>query len=442
MGGNLRSARFAFVALLAVAAAAATPMSSHAYIGCTGTGPIAGYLNWYDNTSPGMVADTIHILNPGKPASGCVVVGGGQGVSWGLGQGEETYVTMPLGTYGGPVLVYVNAYLNFTAVLASQRIQFYKSFNELPAEGVGQAVTTGYFNWYDKASPGMVNDNIHLLNPGNADASVTVSVPRAAPQTVSVAPGAEAYVTFPQGTIGGPVTVSSTQPVLASQRVQFHQSFSEVWASSAAKATATSYFNWYDSVSPGVAYDNIHLLNPGATTANVTVSVSGGVPATTMVGPGAEAYVTEPPGTAFAHCAPTNCAPVMGGPVTVSSDQPVLASERVQFYSSFDEIWSTPASLAATTSYFNWYDKASPGMYNDNIHLANPGTVNATVTVGLPGAASQTVIVFAGSTSYVSFPGMIGGPVTVTSDQPVLSSQRVQYYQSFTETWYVYCCPP
>ena len=45
-----------------------------------------------------------------------------------------------------------------------------------------------------------------------------------------VTPGAEAYVSFPPGTIGGPVTVSSSQPVLASQRVQYYSSFTEVHA--------------------------------------------------------------------------------------------------------------------------------------------------------------------------------------------------------------------
>jgi hypothetical protein len=45
---------------------------------------------------------------------------------------------------------------------------------------------------------------------------------------LNVAAGAEGYATFPHGTIGGPVTVTSTQPVLASQRVQFNQSFNEV----------------------------------------------------------------------------------------------------------------------------------------------------------------------------------------------------------------------
>src|SRR5205814_2359731 len=117
---------------------------------------------------------------------------------------------------------------------------------------------TSYFQWFDLASAGMVNDNVHLLNPGNASATVTVSVPGASPLTATVAAGAETYVSFPQGTIGGPVTISATQPVLASQRVQYYSSFNEVWAQSAAQAATTSYVNWYDKASAGMNNDNIH----------------------------------------------------------------------------------------------------------------------------------------------------------------------------------------
>src|SRR5207248_1736066 len=101
---------------------------------------------------------------------------------------------------------------------------------------VGTPLSTSYLNWYDKASPGMLSDNIHVLNTGGTAANVTVSLPGATAQMLSVAPGAESYATFPQGTIGGPVTITSDQPVLASQRVQFQQTFNEVWAQSATQA--------------------------------------------------------------------------------------------------------------------------------------------------------------------------------------------------------------
>ena len=76
----------------------------------------------------------------------------------------------------------------------------------------------------------MVNDNIHLLNPGTTTATVTVSLPGPVSRIATVPGGGEAYVNFAQGTIGGPVHVSADQPVLASQRVQYFSSFNEIWA--------------------------------------------------------------------------------------------------------------------------------------------------------------------------------------------------------------------
>src|SRR5207302_1464768 len=175
----------------------------------------------------------------------------------------------------------------------------------------------------DKASAGMVSDNIHLLNPGGASASVTVSLPGASPQSLTVGAGGGAYVTFPRGTIGGPVTVTSTQPVIASQRVQFNSTFNEVWSQTVA-ATA-SYFSWFDKASAGMVADNIHLLNPGAGAASVTVGVPGAKAIPVGVGSGAESYVSFPAGT-------------IAGPVTVSSSAPILAWQRVQYYKTFNEI--------------------------------------------------------------------------------------------------------
>jgi hypothetical protein len=375
------------------------------------------YLNWYDKASPGVLNDNIHLVNPGATASsGCVMVSGQAVEAWIANAGQETYVTMPAGTIGGPVVVTVNS---GPAVLASQRVQFNTSFNELWSSGA--AASTSFFNWFDKASPGMVNDNIHVLNPGALSANVIVSLPGTVPQSVTVGPGAEAFVTFPAGTIGGPVMVSSTSPVLASERVQYFQTFNEVWATSAAQAATTSFFNWFDKASPGISNDNIHLLNPGMTSATVTVGLHGASPQIVTIAPGTGAYVTFP-------------AETIGGPVVVSSTQPVLASQRVQYYQSFNEVPALTAANAAFTSYLNWYDKASPGMLNDNIHLLNPGNTSADVTVNLPGAAPQMVTVGPSAEVYVTFPaGSIGGPVSVSSTQPVVASQRVQYYQTFNE---------
>jgi hypothetical protein len=248
-----------------------------------------------------------------------------------------------------------------------------------------------------------------------------VSLPGYLPKTFTVAAGAGSYVTFPQGTIGGPVKVVSDQAVLASQRVQFNQSFNEVVARSAAQATTASYMNWFDRASPGMTTDNIHILNPGGASASVTVTMPGANPLSVTVAAGAQTYVAFPAGK-------------IGGPVKVSSTAPVLATQRVQFYDTFNEVASLDTTLALTACRLLWFDKATPGMVANNLHFLNPGSAAASVSVSLPGVAPIAFNLAPGAENYVSFPaGTIGGPITINTSQPVLAAQRVQYYQSFNE---------
>src|SRR5207237_1024456 len=154
-----------------------------------------------------------------------------------------------------------------------------------------------------------------------------VSLPGQRAILFSVAPGAETHVSFPAGAFGGPVTIKAMQPVLASQRIQYYQSFNEVAAANPGNAAAASFFNWFDRSTPGMLADNIHILNPGTATTSVTVTLAGAAPLTFTLAPGAESHVTFPSGS-------------FGGPVKLTSAQPVLATQRVQYYQSFNEMAS------------------------------------------------------------------------------------------------------
>ena len=284
---------------------------------------------------------------------------------------------------------------------------------------------TGYFNWYDNVSSGMYQDNIHVVNPGATTAVGCLTLANGGAVGFVLAPGQEGHYHFGPGSIGGPVTVEASARVIPSQRVTYYQTFNEVAASTAADAAMTSYFNWYDKASSGMYQDNIHLLNPSASTSNGVITLPGAANLAFSVPAGQEKYYSFPQGT-------------IGGPVTVSvtSGPAVIASQRVTYYGSFNEVRARPASSAAMTSYFNWYDKQSTGMYQDNVHLLNPGATTASGTIAISGGPSQGFSVGAGQENHYSFPqGTIGGPitVTVTSGPGVLASQRVSYYQSFNE---------
>jgi len=374
------------------------------------------YFNWFDTATTGMVGDNIHVLVPGATAAHVTVTLGTLTQSFNVLAGHESHVTFSGHHIGGPVVVTSNQ-----PIKTSQRVQYFQSFNEVWALTAAQASNVSYIQSFDTATPGMVGDNIHLLNPGSVAATVTVTLGSLS-KVVVVNPGQEAHTTFTGSHIGGPVKISSTQPILASQRVQYFQSFNEVVAHSAGDASQLSYFNWFDSSTPGMVGDNIHLLNPSASvTAHVTVSFfSLSIPVT--IGPGVETHVTF-----SGHH--------IGGPVVVSSDSPVLAEQRVQYFHSFNEVGSEdPNAQAGTTLYLMWFDTATPGMVGDNIHVLNSSSSTATVSVSLPGATTIHFTLAPGAETHVSFgAGHIGGPITITSDQPVLGAQRVQYFQSFNE---------
>jgi phosphatidylinositol-3-phosphatase len=383
------------------------------------TSAVSGFGNWFDNASAGMI-DHVHLTNPGTTASIGTVSVGFHIAPFNVPAGGEAYASFPPGTIGGPVMVAVTS---GPAVLASDRVEFNRSFSEKWLSSAAQAATVSYFNWYDNASPGMDADGIHVLDPSGLPASVTISLPGAAPLTINLASGADSYASFPAGTIGGPVTVTSNQPVLASERITYFSSFTEIPARSAALAATTGYFDWYDNASAGMESDHVHLFNPTSSTASVTVSMPGHAALDVSVPAGGEAWTGFPAGT-------------IGGPVTVASNLPVLASKRVEYNQSFSEIWAASAVQAAASSRFNWFDKASIGMTGDDIHLLNPGTTAAVVTVSLAGGASQQLTLGPGAETYATFAaGTIGGPVTINSTQPVIASQRVTFFRSFHEIW-------
>jgi hypothetical protein len=147
-------------------------------------------------------------------------------LSFNVANGQDAYYTFPAGTIGGPVTITSNR-----SVLASLRAWYYQSFQENPARAAAAAATTQRFAWYDLASPGMNADTIHITNVSGAAATGTIAVPGATSITFNVANGQDSYYAFPSGTRAGPVTITSSQPVLATLRGWFYQSLSEVPAS-------------------------------------------------------------------------------------------------------------------------------------------------------------------------------------------------------------------
>jgi hypothetical protein len=74
-------------------------------------------------------------------------------------------------------------------------------------------------------------DTIHITNTSALTATGTIALPRVTSISFTVPSGQDAYFAFPGGTYGGPVTITSDQPVLATLRAWFYSSLDEVSAS-------------------------------------------------------------------------------------------------------------------------------------------------------------------------------------------------------------------
>jgi uncharacterized protein YvpB len=375
------------------------------------------YVAWVDSASPGFTSTAIHVVNPGATrASGSVTLPGLWSAGFSADPGAATYVFVPQGVIGGPLLIQ-----STVPVIASVRVRYGNSINEMPARSSAQAATDAWFNWFDNASPGFALENIHVVNPGSASTTGMITLPGHPDITFSLAAQTASAFSFP-ASIGGPVHIHASAGVLASARTLYRGSFWEAPALDANTAGSDLWFDWYDQASPAMSIDNLHLLNPGTATASGIVSMPGQAAQSFSIGAGQEWYVAWSSG--------------IGGPVhiQVTSGSGVVASQRLtrhaeangtSYLDDFSEWTGRRTADAQIDTWFPWYDAASP-YFIDDLHITNPGGAPATFSVNLPGQPSASLIVSPGSDVYFGFAGGIGGPlhVTVTSGPAVLVVQR------------------
>jgi hypothetical protein len=293
--------------------------------------------------------------------------------------------------------------------------------------GWGSPLGSGWFpatpasslvlNWYDLRDQGFTIDNIVVSNPSASSTTASVTLDGLT-QTLAVPAKGNAVFTFPDFT-GGPALIagSGLASLLASQRVIYNESFSEVNAVPSGSASTSLVLNYYDEKDTGFSLDNITLANAGSTSSTATV----------QLGTSKQNVTVPADGTAVVTFSGES-----GGPVFITSASPILVSRRTIYDSSFDEVSALPTSAASTSLVLNYYDEKDTGFSLDNITLANANSTSTTATVQL-GTSKQNVTVPADGTAVVTFPGESGGPVFITSASPIFASRRTIYNSSFNE---------
>ncbi len=404
---------------------------------------------WYDNV---YAANWILMANPSAASGDAwfdLAIAGGVRALPALPGGEPGQV--PAGrslsaryesVIGGPVDVGVHSR---SGALTSQRILWAgNSLEEVVGTDSRELSNHFYWTWYDEQSLGYKNW-ILVNNPGLNPVLYRIKIGGVERASGSLAAGESVTPRFP-GVIGGPVEVEAWSDsvggsvpayVMASQRVLINgdTAFNEVPGIPALSLDAHYYWTWYDQQSPG-ARNWVLIANPGAGNLYYEIRVAGNtVKNGGPIAPGAN-DTPDFPGT-------------LGGPVEVltfsDSDHhlaaPSIASQRVIWGPSFEEVPGFPNQDLSANHMWTWYDQQSLGASNW-VLIANPTVNPLFYRVKIAGNVVSTGGPIApGGNVTPTFPGAMGGPVEVdtfsdaslSTPEVSITSQRVLWNGFFNE---------
>ncbi|MFA5802371.1 MAG: hypothetical protein WC911_07830 [Thermoleophilia bacterium] len=452
------------------------------------------YFTWYDDKS---AANWIMMGNPAAPTGtndlqfdlwiagqqqSLAGVGGqtatpGESIPW-----RSREQSIPAGLRGGPI---VTGSITGDSAIVSQR-SLWKSGNSLEEVlGIEESSLSDRYvwSWYDNRSPGWMNW-VMVANPGSTPLYYEIRVAGNIPVLAPGQPGNQVIEGAPTGTLaagqsatsrfslkGGPVEVrawtdngkGTPADIVASQRVLSNagtaaEAFNEVTGTPYSTLSDDYLWSWYDNLS-GMNW--ILIANPDA--ANplyYEITVGGQAPSSQELLEGT-ASGTIAPGSMV-----TPRFRKRGGPVEVRTfdkqdpatrvSKTSIASQRVLWGPSFEEVPGYPASDLASVYHWTWYDERDPGTFNW-VLVANsaPGVTGQTrVEIRIAGQlTTNRLSSHAGRADYnqqyfLLEPDEIvtpqfarrGGPVEVKATDPdtgasvnVISSQRVLWHGYFNE---------
>ena len=236
------------------------------------------------------------------------------------------------------------------------------------------------------------------------------------------------------GANNGPVRVQSLNgtSIVTSERVAYSPNGGTTWTSYSeliglpANQLANSYvFPWYNNVDLN---SQLRFGNVGGINTTVTVTVGGQVQGNYPLLPNQSMRV--------------NYDGLNAGPVKIQSSNGarIIASVRVAHFNgsawtSFSEMMGLQSSKLTNMYLFPWYNDLD---LDSQLRFGNVGTTPTTVTVTVNGVLQGSYPLDPNQSQRVSYPGLDGGPVRVTSsgNVPIIASMRVAYHNGSAWTDY------
>ncbi|MHB9112804.1 MAG: TolB family protein [Thermoleophilia bacterium] len=361
------------------------------------------------------------------------------------------------GVMDGPVDVGAHSR---SGVLTSQRILWAgNSLEEVVGTDSQKLSNHFYWTWYDEQSPGYKNW-VLVNNSGLNPVFYRIKIAGVERASGSLAAGANVTPRF-GGVMDGPVEVEAWSDsvggsvpayVMASQRVLTNgdTAFNEVPGITATELSGDYLWTWYDNHSPG-AQNWVMIANPDiAADMHYEIWIGGVKVEDDTTGGG----VIPAGGYIFPTFSPPEV-PVANGPVRVKTFSDAghtaamnsIASQRVIWGPSFEEVPGYPYSAITNTYHWTWYDQSAAGVYNwvmvSKQNLAATNVYYKVLVAGIERKACTQIPV--DGRDFPAFPSVIGGPVEVRSysdagctvasapGNGIMASQRVLWKGYFNE---------
>ncbi|MHB8791870.1 MAG: YCF48-related protein [Thermoleophilia bacterium] len=427
---------------------------------------------WYDNQSTG-AQDWVLMANPDSATQSLKyrlsIAGTDRSLTgWNNGvvaPGGNSLTPQYPTVIGGPVNA--ASIIDGSKGIVSQRILWgQNSLEEVLGTDAEKLSNHFYWTWYDDLSSGYTN-YVMVANPGTATVYFRIKIagdPQAdfpgMPSSGSIAPGESAF--WRDGSKqGGPVEVeawsdgvdgSTPADVLASQRVlsNGNSAFNEVPGIPVSELSNRYVWTWYDNHTPG-ATDWIMIANHNLVPMYYEIRIGGVVVQDDVTGGGPIAA-----GSYVSPFFPAPGVPAATGPVEVRTYEdsghltPInsIASQRVIWGPSFEEVPGYPYSALTNTYHWTWYDQSQANVFNWVMVAKQDETAtNVYYKVLVAGVERKACTQIPDADrDYASFAGVIGGPVEVRSysdagctvasapGNGIMASQRVLWNGFFNET--------
>jgi len=381
--------------------------------------------------------DTVSLTQTVSPSSGCagvrVLIGGPVVAFYGVSPGTGDRVSFA-GIEKGPVVL--DNFANAVPFVASERVAYspdggttWTSFSELmglPFNSLGKRY---YFPWYNNKT---INTQLRVGSlDTDFDTTVKVKIGGIPRGSYNLPPNTTLRVSYPNLDSGPVVIESSSELIIASERVAYQNpqnnkwtSFTEMVGLPAGQLSTTYHFPWFNNVNLN---SQLRFGNVGTTPTTVYVRIGGALKGTYPLAP------NESKRVAYS---------VDSGPVLIqSSGAPIVASLRVAYtpdngatWPDVSEMMGLPASAVSTSYHFPWYNRAG---LDTQLRFANVGGAPTTVKVKIGGVLRGSYSLAPNVSTRVSYPGLNSGPVVIesTNGVKIIASERVAYFNSTVQKW-------